>query len=224
MYRRNGTCWVPLQPLLVCSPFTYPNQDSLINAGQSFLNSQSGGQQQQQQQQGGGGGGGFGGFDLGDISGLVSKAQNHDQSGSGNQQLFGQVASFLQSKQNNIDGNIDEQQLLQNHDKVNNSNDQVGSGEIGNAAALGAIKNVLGGSGGGGSGGDFQQKLIGAAMAHAGQLFDSKAAAGQATGDKQDAMQQAGEAVMKLMVKHQMTSMIGGGGSGGLGSLLSMLA
>lgn len=112
---------------------------------------------------------------------------------------------------------------MQSHDKVNNSGEQVGSNEIGNAAALGAIKNVLGGGGGGGSGGDFQQKLIGAAMAHAGQLFDQKSAAGQASGDKQDAMQQAGEAVMKLMVKHQVTSMIGGGGSGGLGSLMSLL-
>jgi len=120
-----------------------------------------------------------------------------------------------------MDGNIDDNQLLQNHDKVNNSNEQVHSSEIGGAAALSAIKSVLGGGGGSG-GGDMQSKLIGAAMSHAGQLYDSKASSGQATGDKQDAMQSAGQAVMKLMLKYQMSSMIGGGSSGGLGELMKL--
>ena len=112
---------------------------------------------------------------------------------------------------------------MQSHDKVNNSNDTVHSSEIGNAAALSAIKNVLGGSGGNaGNNEGFQQKLIGAAMAQAGQMFDQKEGAGAASGDKQDAMQSAGQAVMKLLVKHQVTSMIGGGGSGGLGSLMAL--
>lgn len=123
-----------------------------------------------------------------------------------------------------MDGNIDENQVMQSHDKVNNSNEQVHSSEIGNAAALGAIKSVLGGSSGGsGGGGDFQQKMIGAAMAQAAQLFDQKSSAGVATGDKQDAMQSAGQAVMKLMIKNQVSSVIGGGSSSGLSSLMKLV-
>lgn len=139
--------------------------------------------------------------------------------------MFGQAANFLKSNEGNMNGDIDENQLMQNHDKVNNSNEQVHSSEIGNAAALGAIKNLLGGGGGGNSGGNnegFQQKLIGYAMAHAGQLYDQKDSAGQASGSKQDAMQSAGQAVMQLLVKHQVSSMIGGGGSGGLSSLMKL--
>lgn len=54
---------------------------------------------------------------------------------------------------------VDENQLMQHADKVNNSNVQAHSSEIGNAAALNAIKSVLGGGGSGGQssgGGDFQ--------------------------------------------------------------------
>ena len=132
------------------------------------------------------------------------------------------VAGFLKSSEGGMDGDIDENQVMQSHDKVNNSNEQVHSSEIGNAAALGAIKSVLGGSGGSGGGGDFQQKMIGAAMAQAAQLFDQKSSAGAATGDKQDAMQSAGQAVMKLMIKNQVSSVIGGGSSSGLSSLMKL--
>jgi hypothetical protein len=122
-----------------------------------------------------------------------------------------------------MNGDVDENQMMQNHDKVNNSNETVDSNEIGNASALSAIKNVLGSSGGNaGNNEGFQQKLIGAAMAHAGQLYDQKDSAGAASGSKQDAMQSAGQAVMQLLVKHQVSSMIGGGGSGGLSSLMKL--
>lgn len=80
------------------------------------------------------------------------------------------VAGLLQNQSGNLNGDIDENALLQSHDKVNNQGGNVGSGDIGNAAALSAIKSVLGGSGGNGGGGDMQQKLIGAAMAHAGSV------------------------------------------------------
>lgn len=195
-----------------------------MNAGKQFLANQGGGDNQQQQQQQQGGGGGNQGFDIGSVQSLISHAQNH---GNGQQQdasLFNSAASFLKNNQGNMDGNIDENTLLQHHDKVQNSNETAHSSEIGNAAALGAIKNVLGGSGGGGQGGgDFQSKLIGAAMSQAGQLFDQKQQNGQASGDKQDAMQTAGQAVMKLLIKNQVSGMIGGGQSGGLGSLAKLL-
>ncbi|CAO1636364.1 unnamed protein product [Parajaminaea phylloscopi] len=201
--------------------------DSLLKAGQSFLQSQggnndnnNGGQQQQQHQ-----GGGSGGFDLGSLAGLVQHAQNNDQNNSGSSDLFSQAAKFLQNSNAGQDGNVDEQQLMQSHEKVNQGG-EAHSNEIGQAAALGAIKQILGGSGGGqtDNGGGFQQKIIGAAMAQAAQLFDQKQANGQVTGgDKQSAVNQAAEAAMKLMVKHQVSGMIGGGQSGGLGSLAKLL-
>lgn len=60
-----------------------------MNAGKQFLSNQGGGNEQGQQQQQGGSGGG-GGFDIGDIAGLVNHAQSHDQTNSGDNQLFGQ--------------------------------------------------------------------------------------------------------------------------------------
>ncbi|UZJ52070.1 hypothetical protein CBS101457_001390 [Exobasidium rhododendri] len=208
--------------------------------GQEYLSSQSGGQQQ--------GGNSNGGFDIGSISSLIGHAQNNDQSGSGNSAMFGEggcpsvpigecftpivlichdmlrfaAANYLKSQQGNISGDVDDEQLMQNHNIVNNSNEQVHSSQIGDAAALSSIKNVLGGSSGGGSsGGDMQSKMIGLAMAQASKMFDDKSASGQATGNKQDAMNSAGESVMKLMMKYKMNSMMGGGSSSGLSSLLS---
>ncbi|KAL9933391.1 hypothetical protein V8E36_007567 [Tilletia maclaganii] len=169
----------------------------------------------------GGGGGGGGGFDLGDISSIISNAQSHPQGQSQDSSLFSSVASFLKNKQGDIDPNdIDEDQVVQNHQKVTNSNDTATSGEIGQAAALNAIKGFLGGgNNGGGGSGNAQQQMIGAAMAAAGNLFDQKQSQGQASGLKEEAMQKAGEAVMKLMIKNQVSGMIGGGNSGGLGQL-----
>lgn len=135
------------------------------------------------------------------------------------------VAGMLQTKAPGMDGDISDDELKRAHDKVNNSGGSVGSNDIGNAAALGAIKNVLSGSGDSTNGGSsgFQEKLVGAAMAHAGTLFDQRSNAGQAEGTKEDAMHKAGEAVMKLLIKNQMTGMIGGGSSGGLGQLAKLV-
>jgi hypothetical protein len=214
--------------------------------GQEFLSSQSGNQS--------GGNGSSGGFDIGSISSLIGHAQSNDQSGSGSNEMFGEgacflmpitdsilslsrklkhtrttalpltAANYLKSQEGNISGDVDDDQLIQNHDKVNNTNEQVHSSQIGDAAALSSIKNVLGGSGGGSSGGgDMQSKIIGLAMAQASKLFDDKSASGQATGSKQDAMNSAGESAMKLMLKYKMNSAIGGGSSSGLSSLLGSL-
>lgn len=60
-----------------------------------------------------------------------------------------------------MSGDVDENQVMQHAEKVNNSNEAAHSSEIGNAAALNALKSVLGGGGGSG-GGDMQSKLIGA--------------------------------------------------------------
>lgn len=105
--------------------------------------------------------GSVGGFDLGSI---ISAAQGHSgNNGNSNQSsdLFSQAASFLQNKHgNNPDDRIDEDELMQSHEKVNGGN-AAHSNEIGQAAALGAIKSFIGGGGGqsDSSGGSFQQKV-----------------------------------------------------------------
>ncbi len=46
------------------------------------------------------------------------------------------------------------------------------------------------------------------AMSQAANLFDQKQSQGLAQGNKSDAMEQAGQAVMKLMMKHQVSTAI----------------
>lgn len=83
-------------------------------------------------------------------------------------------------------------------------------------ASLNAIKSFIGNNGSSSGSGGSQQQIIGAAMSQAAALFDQKSSNGQVSGgDKQSAVNQAGEAVMKLMIKHQVAS------SGSLGSLAS---
>jgi hypothetical protein len=43
------------------------------------------------------------------------------------------------------------------------------------------------------------------AMSHASQLFDQKQSQGLAQGNKSDAMEQAGQMVMKMMLKNQVS-------------------
>ncbi len=143
--------------------------EGLINAASSYLQNQGGGQQGQQGQgqHGGGGGGSFGGFDLGSLQSLVGAASNHSQQ-QGNQQdasLFSSVASRLQTQHQN--GNIqpqdddpDDDELINQHQQVVQGNDNVGTGQIGNAAALSAVKSFLGGSGGQQQGGAGMQSAM----------------------------------------------------------------
>lgn len=181
-----------------------------------------------QQFLGGGGGGGAnnGGLNISSFSNIVQHANDNSQGGSEEQDMFGRVAGMLQNNAGNMNTNdVDEQRLMEDHSAVNNGDGNVGSGQIGNAAALGAIKNMLSGSSdnSGGSNSSFQEKIVGMAMSNAGSLYDQKNSNGQADGSKEDAMHKAGEMAMKLLMKHEMGSMMGGGQSGGLSSLASML-
>ena len=95
---------------------------------------------------------------------------------------------------------------------------------MGSAAALQALKMFTSGGGSSG-GGSSQTQLISMAMAEASKLFDS--AGGAASGNKQDAVNGAAMTVMKLLVQSKFggagSSVIGGGNSGGLGSLMSLV-
>lgn len=89
---------------------------------------------------------------------------------------------------------------------------------MGSAAALQALKMFT--SGGGGGGGS-QTQLISMAMSEASKLFESSG--GAASGNKQDAVNGAAMTVMKLLVQSKFSGIIGGGNSGGLGGMSSML-
>jgi hypothetical protein len=90
---------------------------------------------------------------------------------------------------------------------------------MGSAAALQAFKSFTSG-GGGGSG--SQNELISLAMSEATQLFDKSG--GGAGGSKQDAVNGAAMTVMKLLVQSKFKNTIGGGDSGGIGSIMSMVS
>ena len=68
-----------------------------------------------------------------------------------------------------------------------------------------------------GSGGS-QTQLISMAMAEATKLFDKSG--GAASGNKQDAVNGA---AMKLLVQSKFSGAVGGGNSGGLGNLMSLV-
>lgn len=55
-------------------------------------------------------------------------------------------------------------------------------------------------------------------MAQAAQLFDQNNGTGDGS-SKQDVVNKAASYAMRLMIKNQMTSAVGGGSSGGLGGL-----
>jgi len=77
------------------------------------------------------------------------------------------------------------------------------------------------GKGSGSGGGDMQSKLVGMAMQHASQLFDKSG--GGSGADKQSAMNSAATYAMQLLMKKEMSNFIGGGNSGGLGSIMGMV-
>ena len=58
-------------------------------------------------------------------------------------------------------------------------------------------------------------------MAEASKLFDKTG--GAASGNKQDAVNGAAMTVMKLLVQSKFSGAIGGGNSGGLGSLMGLV-
>jgi len=155
---------------------------------------------------------------------VVNTAQSH---GSGNSELFSQGLSFVKSQMGN--GNIsaqnheiDEQGVQNAHTEAyqNGNAGSLPASSVGAAAALQAIKNFTSGGGSASSGGgDMKSKLMGMAMAEASKLYESQ---GAGSGGKQEVINSAAETVMKFVMKSQMSSMIGGGNSGGLGGLASI--
>lgn len=102
-------------------------------------------------------------------------AQQH-AGNSGDQGMFQNALSSLQGQQHQQGGNIDEEDAVRQHQQMyggGQSGQQVGSGAMGSAAAMQALKMFTGGQGGqaqGGQGGS-QNQFIGMAMAQASKLF-----------------------------------------------------
>lgn len=119
---------------------------------------------------------------------------------------------------------IDEQGVQNAHTEAyqNGNAGSLPASSVGAAAALQAIKNFTSGGGSASSGGgDMKSKLMGMAMAEASKLYESQ---GAGSGGKQEVINSAAETVMKFVMKSQMSSMIGGGNSGGLGGLASIVS
>jgi len=92
-----------------------------------------------------------------------------------------------------------------------------GSGSMGSAAAMQALKMFTGGGSGNSASGNSQNAFVGMAMAQASKLFDSQSSQGNvASGaSKESVVQQAGEMALKMYMQSQ------GGGASGLMGLAS---
>ncbi|KAF9535650.1 hypothetical protein CPB83DRAFT_25033 [Crepidotus variabilis] len=145
-----------------------------------------------------------------------------EKEGSGSSDLFSTALGFLGSNKDKHTEPIDEDEIVENHNRAYGKGDASGmnASSLGSAAALQTLKQFTGGgksSGGGGS----QTQLISLAMAEATKLFDKSG--GAANGNKQDAVNGAAMTVMKLLVQSKYGGgTTGGGNSGGLGSMMSL--
>ncbi|POV96135.1 hypothetical protein PSTT_15824 [Puccinia striiformis] len=148
---------------------------------------------------------------------------------SGDSSMFKSAISFIktQSQKGGDDDDIDEEKVAEAHDRAYNQKQgsSLDAKSMGTAAALQAFKQF---SSGGASNEpkhneDGKSKLIGMAMAQAAKLFDSSG--GAASGQKQDAVNSAGNMLLMKQKLQQMTGGGGGGGGsgGGLGSLAGMI-
>ncbi|OWZ76204.1 beta-flanking protein [Cryptococcus neoformans Bt85] len=173
----------------------------------------------------GGASSGNSGFPSIDSNTAVSAANEHNSNGNENSSLFSSALSFI-GNMNKNDTDIDEEKVQRDHQQVYGQGNTGGmtSSSLGAAAAMQALKSFTSGGADTSSnkqgGGDMQSKIMGMAMSEAAKLFDSSG--GNVQGNKQDAITSAGQVIMKLMLKSQVSGMIGGSNSGGLSGLASM--
>ncbi|OWZ28255.1 beta-flanking protein [Cryptococcus neoformans AD2-60a] len=175
----------------------------------------------------GGASSGNSGFPSIDSNTAVSAANEHNSNGNENSSLFSSALSFI-GNMNKNDTDIDEEKVQRDHQQVYGQGNTGGmtSSSLGAAAAMQALKSFTSGGADTSSnkqgGGDMQSKIMGMAMSEAAKLFDSSG--GNVQGNKQDAITSAGQVIMKLMLKSQVSGMIGGSNSGGLSGPPSSLA
>ncbi|KAJ5290930.1 hypothetical protein N7478_000181 [Penicillium angulare] len=163
-----------------------------------------------------------------DFSSAASHAREHHDQGSSNGSFFDNALGFLNEHKDSLSNHqnydIDEQHVLQSHQKLygggDPSQESHDAGSVGSGAALQAMKSFT--SGGSSDGGFDKNKLVGMAMAQASKLWDEKQGGGASmSGDKQSAVNNAAEMAMKMYMKSQGG---GSGGSGGLGGLAGLVS
>jgi len=153
-------------------------------------------------------------FDHDDV---VNQAEQH--SDGQDRGMFSHAMNYAQNNQEAHNQPVDEEHVQNSHQQAYQGDGPSGmdASSMGSAAAMQILKKF---TGGGGSGGGGQSQLISMAMAEASKLFDS--AGGASSGNKQDAVNGAAMTVMKLLVQSKFSGAMGGGNSGGLGSLMGM--
>jgi len=152
---------------------------------------------------------------------VVDQAVDHAQQhgGGGDRGMFSQAMSFAQNNHQQHNQPVDEEHVVNSHQQAYQGDGPSGmsASSMGSAAAMQILQKFTSGGAGGGGG---QSQLISMAMAEASKLFDS--AGGASSGNKQDAVNGAAMTVMKLLVQSKFSGAMGGGNSGGLGSLMGM--
>ncbi|KAI0031396.1 hypothetical protein K488DRAFT_86830 [Vararia minispora EC-137] len=148
-------------------------------------------------------------------------ARRAEEHGSGDRSLFHSAMGFVQQHKEQHSEPVDEDAIQEHHRQAYSERDtgSMSASSMGSAAAMQALKMFTSGGGKSSSGGNSSE-LISLAMAEATKLFDKSG--GAASGSKQDAANSAAMTVMKLVVQSKFGGTIGGGNSGGLGSLMGI--
>ncbi|KAA1467999.1 beta-flanking protein [Dentipellis sp. KUC8613] len=151
---------------------------------------------------------------------VVRNAQHHS-SGSGDSSLFSSAMGFLNQNKSEHDRPLDEEAVQQSHRQAyhEGSASNMDASSMGSAAALQVLKSFTSGGSSGEAGGSKSQ-LISMAMAEASKLFDKSG--GGSGGNKQDAVNGAAMTVVKLLVQSKFSGAVGSGNSGGLGGLMTL--
>ncbi|KAL4957355.1 hypothetical protein BDW69DRAFT_180674 [Aspergillus filifer] len=136
------------------------------------------------------------------------------QSSTADNSLFSSALQFI--KDRNIDkDDIDEEHAVNAHRQYENGEGgNMNSRDLGAGAAMQALRMFNSGSAE--SGGQDKNKFIGLAMAQAEKMWEEKAGKGEASEDKQSAINQAAEMAFKFYLKSQMSGSSGTGGPSGL--------
>lgn len=194
--------------------------DGLMNIASQAM--APGGQQKQEQEHQQGAphesGGGGGGLDIGNVVSAVAGGggggEQKPQGGGGGADAspFASLASSLLSKKDDMahEPGPSDDEIKESHRLVQGS-EPVSSNNIASSAAVNAVQSMFKGGGGSEASSSehqdsgLQGKLISTAMSHASDIFESKQAQGLiSSASKNEVVQQAGQTVMKMMMKQQV--------------------
>ncbi|KAL3449056.1 hypothetical protein BJX65DRAFT_273998 [Aspergillus insuetus] len=160
--------------------------------------------------------------DKDNLNPAASHAAAHSSS-SEDSSLFSTALKFVKERKSayDNDNDVDEEHVVNAHKRYEEGGNTMDSRDLGAGAALQALKLFNQGSGEQTGGGKDKNAFIGLAMAQAGRMWEEKAGKGEASGDKQSAVNSAAEMAFKMYLKSQMSGSEGTGGPSGIMSLAS---